>query len=91
MPKEPKPLKIRTLNAVCSFSLLASLGYILFAGFDLMVLGAITAALAGVATPVFIDGGGIMEAILGIVEVLVEGIAAVVEGICSAISVLFSW
>ena len=91
MPKEPKPLKIRVLNIFCSLSLLVSLGYILFAGFNLIVLGAITAALAGVATPVLVGGGGILEVISGIVEALVEGIAAVAEGTCSAISALFSW
>lgn len=91
MPKEPKPLKIRVLNAACSLTLLASLGYIFFAGANLIVLGAITAALAGVATPVMIDGGGILETVLGVVEALIEGIAAVVEGVCNAISALFSW
>lgn len=91
MPKEPKPLKIRVLNAACSLTLLASLAYIFFAGANLIVLGAITAALAGVATPVMIDGGGILETVLGVVEALIEGIAAVVEGVCNAISALFSW
>jgi hypothetical protein len=91
MPKEIKPLKIRALNVFCSLTLLASSGYILFAGFNLIVLGVMATALAGAATPVVIGGDGILEVISGVVEAIFEGIAVVVEGACNAISALFSW
>lgn len=87
--KENRSLKIRALNSVCACVLIGSLLYVLVAGVEAIALGAIALSLLGAATPVVLNGEGILEIFVGIAEALIEGVMVIVDGIITAISGIF--
>lgn len=51
--------KIKALNSVCACVLIAALLYIVIMGFEVVALGVMGIALAGVATPVMVSSESI--------------------------------
>ena len=84
-----KPVGIRVLNSICAVVLLGSIMFLLIAGFELVAAGALALALVGLATPVVMGSGGVVEVLLGILEAIAEGVLAIFEGIANAFAALF--
>ena len=87
--RKHRSLKIKILNSICSSALIVSLIYVLVAGFEVVALGAMAIAIAGVATPVVLSGEGVLEVLFGIVGAIIDGVMIIIEGITNAISGLF--
>ncbi|MCW8877175.1 MAG: hypothetical protein OQK04_07425 [Kangiellaceae bacterium] len=90
MKRTKSSKKLKILNAICSLVLIVALFYLVSGGIELAAFGVMTAAIIGVAIPVVIAGGGVLEIIFGIFEALLEGVVAIVEGILGLISGIFS-
>ena len=87
--KEKRSLGLRFLNSFCALALLICIAYMVFAGFQAVVIGVALLALGGLAVPVAMEGEGLVEIIIGISEAVIEGIIAVFEAIANFISGLF--
>lgn len=72
---------IRLVRGVCSSTLIIATLYIFFAGFDLLAGTAIALAVASVAAPIVVGGGGALEMAASFFEALLEGVTAIVEAI----------
>ncbi|MDN3559648.1 hypothetical protein [Vreelandella neptunia] len=88
--RKQRSLKIKTLNSVCASALIGALLYIVIMGFEVVALGAMGVALAGISIPVIVSSEGVLEVLLEIVMSVAEGIMTIVEVVVGAISGLFS-
>jgi len=87
--REGQSPKIKALNVICAFVLMASVVYMLVAGFKVVALNTIVISLAGAATPVIMAGEGFVSFITGIFEAVLEGVLVIIEGIADFISGIF--
>ena len=87
--KEKRSLDVRFLNSFCALALLVCIAYIVFAGFQAVIIGVALLALGGVAVPVAMEGEGLVEIILGIFEAVIEGIIVIFEAIANFFYGLF--
>lgn len=90
MNKSENSRVIKFLNAFCSLSLLMTLVYAFFAGFNYIAIGILVVSLIAVATPSFIASNGIIDALIGTIMAIVEGVVLIAEAIVSSIASLFS-
>lgn len=72
---------LRLIRGLCSSILIVATLYIFFAGFDLLAGTAIALAVASVAAPIVVGGGGALEMAASFFEALLEGVTAIVEAI----------
>ncbi len=87
--KKKNPPMVRFLGAFCSLLLIGSLIYILAVGFHYVAILIVAAAVSGLAGPSVASGDGIIEIVIGIIEMVFDGIKAIIEAIISAISSIF--
>ena len=84
-----KSIYLRLFNTVCSLTFIGAACYLFFAGMDLLAMGIFASSLAALTAPVVVDGGSVVEVLVGIVEAFVEGLALIVEAISSFLGSIF--
>ncbi len=84
--RRKRSIWLRACNSLCVLTLIASVLYLLLAGFQPLALAALICASAGVATPAVASGGRIAEVITGILEAILDGLSAIVDAIASLFS-----
>jgi len=83
MTRKSRPLKIRILNAISSFTLIGTSVYLFFTGINLFACAIIAVATLTIITPVAIDGGRVLELLSGIFEAFLDGVITIFETIAN--------